>query len=294
MGGLSAEREVSLDSGKGVLAALLEQGYEAVAIDWAEGTDLVALLRESGAEVVWNALHGTDGEDGSVQGLLECLRVPYTGSGVLASALCMDKLMTKRTLRAEGLPTPAWAVIADHAAIELPAGMELPAVVKPAGEGSSVGVTIARTEAQFRAGVEVARLHHGPTMVEAFVDGAEVNVGILGQRVLGSVEIRPATEFYDYEAKYLRDDTQYLVPPDLDPAWVKAGEELAWRAHQILGCNGYSRIDLMFERDSGEPFVIEANTLPGMTSHSLLPKVAAGAGLSYSQLCALILELAQP
>ena len=293
MGGLSAEREVSLQSGQGVHAALLERGLDAVAIDWCQGTHLPTLLAEADIEVVWNALHGTDGDDGAVQGLLTCLGIPYTGSGVLASALAMDKLATKRTLRAEGIPTPAWALLDDDAPIRLPEGMELPLVVKPANEGSSVGVTIAHDLRRFHEGVELAQGCHGPTLVEQYIDGAEVNVGIVGGKVLGSVEIRPATEFYDYEAKYIRDDTQYLVPPELDESVIRAGEALALRTHQILGCRGYSRIDLMIDKASGQPYVIEANTLPGMTSHSLLPKVAAGAGLSYAELCVRILELAE-
>jgi len=292
MGGPSAEREVSLQSGRGVHAALVERGYHAIDIDWEPGANLPSLLASAGIDVVWNALHGTQGEDGAVQGLLTCLGIPFTGSGILASALAMDKLATKRTLRAEGVSTPRWALVAKDAPIALPEGMTLPVVVKPANEGSSVGVTIARDERRFREGIELARGCHGITLVEQFVDGAEVNVGILDDAVLGSVEIRPATEFYDYEAKYIRDDTQYLVPPELDPAVVAAGEALALRTHQLLGCRGYSRIDLMIERATGQAFVIEANTLPGMTSHSLLPKVAAAAGLSYADVCERILALA--
>ncbi len=292
MGGASAEREVSLQSGAGVLAALREAQYKTVAIDWKEGDSLAALLGEAGIEVVWNALHGTDGEDGAVQGLLQCLRIPYTGSGILASALAMDKLASKRTLRSEGIPTPRWTVIDDRANATVPKGFELPLVVKPSREGSSVGVTIARDRDSFASGVELARRCQGVTLVEQFVDGAEVNVGIVGDRVLGSVEIRPATEFYDYEAKYLRDDTQYLVPPDIDGALISAGEKIALHCHRVLGCRGYSRIDLMVSQTTGKLFVIEANTLPGMTSHSLLPKVAEGAGWSYPELCERILDLA--
>lgn len=292
MGGLSSEREVSLNSGRGVLAALRERGLDAVGVDWAPGTDVVTLLRDAGTEVVWNALHGTDGEDGAVQGLLQCLRIPGTGSGVLASALCMDKLASKRALHSERVASPGWQVLERGDPVVLADHLELPVVVKPANEGSSVGVTIVRDPRAFEPAVAEARRHHGPTLVERFIDGAEVNVGILGNRVLGSVEIRPATEFYDYEAKYVRDDTQYLLPPELDPAVISAAEALAWRAHQVLGCSGYSRIDLMVERDSGAAFVIEANTLPGMTSHSLLPKIADAAGLSYADLCVEILERA--
>jgi D-alanine-D-alanine ligase len=292
-GGLSSEREVSLESGEGVVRALRGLGHEVAAIDWAPGTSLPALLEAARPDVVWIALHGTYGEDGAVQGLLACLGIPYTGSGVLASALAMDKVVSKRIFESNGVPTPAWRLLAadDDPARALEVG--LPLVVKPALEGSSVGVTIVRGEEALAAAVGLARRHRGPTMVEAFVPGFEINTAILGEEILGSVDIRPAVEFYDYAAKYLRDDTRYLVPPpDLAPDVVARVEAVALAAHRALGCTAYSRVDLRVTPE-GEPSVLEVNTLPGMTSHSLLPKIAAHRGIAYAALCERILDMSR-
>ncbi|HEX4423152.1 MAG TPA: D-alanine--D-alanine ligase, partial [Kofleriaceae bacterium] len=217
MGGLSAEREVSLNTGAGVLAALLERGWDAVAIDWTPGAHLAQLLEASGAAVVWNALHGTWGEDGAIQGLCACMQLPCTGSGILASALAMDKVMSKRIFESNQLPTPRWRLLpheasavtrdgagtgdgnADDAAAL--AGWPLPCVIKPANEGSSVGVSVVDTPDQLAAALGLARQFHGPVIVEDYIAGTEVFVGILDGKVLGSVEVRPAGKFYDYEAK---------------------------------------------------------------------------------------------
>jgi D-alanine-D-alanine ligase len=294
MGGLSAEREVSLNTGAGVLAALLERGWDAVAIDWAPGTSLARLLEASGARVVWNALHGTYGEDGAVQGLCACLQIPCTGSGILASALAMDKVMSKRIFESNGLPTPRWRLLphesspGDAAAL---AGWPLPYVVKPANEGSSVGVSVVDTPDQRDAALALARTFHGPVIVEEYIAGTEVFVGILNDRVLGSVEVRPATRFYDYEAKYKRTDTRYLIPPELPAAVVARSEEVALAAYRALGCTGHARPDLRIST-AGEPFVLEVNTLPGLTKTSLLPKIARSVGIDYPTLCEHILETA--
>ncbi|WP_428262615.1 D-alanine--D-alanine ligase [Haliangium sp.] len=293
MGGLSSEREVSLETGAGVVRALVERGYDCVAIDWAPGSSLPALLTEHRIEVVWNALHGTYGEDGAVQGLCACMGVACTGSGILASALAMDKLMSKRMFDALGLRTPAWLLLDPGAdATEALAGWELPLVVKPAQEGSSVGVTIVAERAGLAAAVAEARAHRGPTLVERYIAGAELCVGILADRVLGSLEIRPKVRFYDYQAKYKRDDTEYLVPPvSLDPATTAAAEELSLAAYRALGCTGYGRVDLRVD-EAGVAYLLEVNTLPGMTGHSLLPKIAAHCGIDYAALCERILALA--
>ncbi len=292
MGGLSSEREVSLESGAGVLAALQARGHDAVGIDWEEGTSLAGELIENDIAVVWNALHGTYGEDGAVQGLLTCMRIPYTGSGILGSALAMDKIASKRIFAAAGVPTPRSRIIpTDIDARPLLADVALPVAVKPALEGSSVGVSIVFEPFELAPAVELARRHHGATLVEDYIPGAEIQVAILGEDVLGSVEVRPASGFYDYEAKYKRDDTQYLVPPPVDADVLERVEEAALTAHRSLGCAGYSRVDLRVT-SSGEPFVLEVNTLPGMTSHSLVPKIAAHRGMSYSELCERILSLA--
>jgi D-alanine-D-alanine ligase len=294
MGGLSAEREVSLNTGAGVLAALLERSWDAIAIDWAPGTSLARLLEESGAQVVWNALHGTYGEDGAVQGLCACLQIPCTGSGILASALAMDKVMSKRIFESNGLPTPRWRVLphdagpGDAAAL---ADWTPPYVVKPANEGSSVGVSIVDTPDQRGAALALARTCHGPVIVEDYIAGTEVFVGILNDRVLGSVEVRPATRFYDYEAKYKRTDTQYLIPPELPARVIERTQDIALAAYRALGCTGHARPDLRIST-TGEPFVLEVNTLPGLTKTSLLPKIARSVGMDYPTLCEHILETA--
>ena len=294
MGGLSAEREVSLNTGAGVLAALAERRWDAVAIDWAPGTSLPRMLEASGAAVVWNALHGTWGEDGAVQGLCACLQIPCTGSGILASALAMDKVMSKRIFESNGLATPRWRLLphepsADDArALD---GWALPCVIKPANEGSSVGVSIVDTPDQLAGALASARAFHGPVIVEQYIAGTEVFVGILNDRVLGSVEVQPATRFYDYEAKYKRTDTRYLIPPELPGDVIARAEAMALAAYRALGCTGHARPDLRIS-PAGEPFVLEVNTLPGMTKTSLLPKIARSVGMDYPTLCEHILETA--
>jgi D-alanine-D-alanine ligase len=310
MGGLSAEREVSLNTGAGVVAALQERGWSVAAIDWKPGTSLPRLLEDSGATVVWNALHGTWGEDGAVQGLCACLQLPCTGSGVLASALAMDKVMSKRIFESSGVPTPRWCILphepsdagtgagasaipgvpgtSDHARL---ADWPLPYVVKPAYEGSSVGVSIVEAADQLAAALAAARQHHGPVIVEDYIAGTEVFVGILNGRVLGSVEVRPATKFYDYDAKYKRTDTKYLIPPVLPAPLIERAQALALAAYEALGCTGHARPDLRIST-TGEVFVLEVNTLPGMTKTSLLPKIAASVGMDYPALCEHILETA--
>lgn len=300
MGGLSAEREVSLNTGTGVFAALQDRGWDVVAIDWQPGESLARLLEQSRAAVVWNALHGTWGEDGAVQGLCACLQLPCTGSGILASALAMDKVMSKRIFESNGLPTPRWCVLPhapsptsapragdDDALADWP----LPFVVKPANEGSSVGVSIVDARDQQGAALATARQFHGPVIVEDYIAGTEVFVGILNDRVLGCVEVRPATRFYDYEAKYKRTDTKYLIPPELPAPVIERSQALALAAYRALGCTGHARPDLRIST-AGEVFVLEVNTLPGMTKTSLLPKIAASIGMEYPTLCEHILETA--
>jgi D-alanine-D-alanine ligase len=298
MGGLSAEREVSLNTGAGVLAALLEKQWDAVAVDWQPGTSLARQLEASGAHVVWNALHGTYGEDGAVQGMCACLQLPCTGSGILASALAMDKVMYKRIFESNGVPTPRWHLLphdgpADGSdAVAALAEFPLPCVVKPANEGSSVGVSIVEDRAQLAAATADARKFHGAVIVEDYIAGTEVFVGILDGRVLGSVEVRPATKFYDYEAKYKRKDTKYLIPPELPAEVIANAERLALAAYNALGCSGHARPDLRINT-RGEAFVLEVNTLPGMTSTSLLPKIAKSIGIDYATLCEQILASAR-
>ena len=286
MGGPSAEREVSLNSGRGVLAALAARGHDAVAIDWKRrDEDLVGRLRQAGVEVAWIALHGTFGEDGCVQGLLECAAIPYTGSGVLASAIAMDKVATRRVFDQEGIESPRWR--RHHGAADV-ARVGFPMVVKPSAEGSSVGVSIVKGEAELPAALDKAEKGHGVVLLEEYVKGREINVGVLDGEALGDVEIRPATEFYDYEAKYVRDDTQYLVPAPISDDERRRLHDLALRAHQALGCAGATRVDLILGHD-GRAVCLEINTLPGMTDHSLLPKIAAHRGMDYATLVERIL-----
>ena len=300
MGGLSSEREVSLKTGAGVLAGLQELGYDAIGIDWRTGSNLATILAEAGAGVVWNALHGTYGEDGAVQGLCACLGLPCTGSGILASALAMDKIASKRIFESHGIPTPKWRLLpgADAGPADgsdgpaVLADWPVPLVVKPADEGSSVGVSVVDDRAQIAAAVALARKHHGPVLVEEYIAGTEVFVGVLDGEVLGSVEVRPAGRFYDYEAKYLRNDTQYLLPPEVPADVLARCEQHALAAYRALGCSGHSRPDLRIDA-AGNAFVLEVNTLPGMTATSLLPKIAKRAGLSYPALCERILASAR-
>jgi D-alanine-D-alanine ligase len=289
MGGLSSEAEVSMNTGKGVLRALAGRGHDAVALEWHKGVDLVGLL--AGVDVVWIALHGTWGEDGCVQGLLECLQIPYTGSGVLASALAMDKVQSKRLFDHAAIPTPSWQVLdgRDAAAARVAAdGFGYPCVIKPSREGSTVGVTIVKSPDEVGAALALARACHGEVLIEAYVAGREASVGIVDDEVLGSVEIRPRRAFYDYAAKYQSGDTEYLVPPSFGADVDRPCQEAALAAYRIVGCNGHARIDARID-DAGRPFILEVNTLPGMTGTSLLPKIAAHRGMDYGSLCERIL-----
>jgi len=292
MGGISSEREVSLNTGACVHKALLARDHDAVAIDWKERTDLTALLRQSGAEVIWLALHGTYGEDGCVQGLLETLQIPYTGSGVAASAAAMEKTLSKKIFEREGIPTPPWVAPADEQAARAAArGLRYPVVVKPSREGSSVGVTIVKEEAGLAAALEEAARCHGVTIIERYIPGHETSVAILDDAALGSVDIRPKSGFYDYSAKYLSGDTEYLVPASFATAVELTMREAGLAAHRALGCNGHSRVDMRVT-EQGEVWVLEVNTLPGMTERSLLPKIARHAGLDYETLVERILASA--
>jgi D-alanine-D-alanine ligase len=287
MGGPSSERDVSLKSGAGILAALVSRGHDAVGIDWT-GDDLVSHLKRERVEVAFIALHGTFGEDGCVQGLLECYRIPYTGSGVLASAIAMDKIATRRVFDQESIESPRWRRY--HGAADV-ARIGLPLVVKPSCEGSSVGVSIVKEERALQPALDEAAKWKGVVMLEEYVKGREINVGVLDDEALGEVEIRPAKEFYDYEAKYLRDDTQYFVPARITDEERRTLHSLAVRAHKALGCAGATRVDLILT-DAGRAVCLEINTLPGMTDHSLLPKIAAHRGMDYATLCERILSSA--
>ena len=289
MGGPSAEREVALASGRRVAEALAERGHSVASLDWT-GADqnLWADLRRERVEVAFVALHGTLGEDGCIQGLLECAGIPYTGSGVLASALAMDKVASRRVFMEESIETPRWTVYQGPADV---ARIGLPLVVKPSREGSSVGITFVRDESQLDPALQLAHRLHGVVLLEELVVGREIEVAVLDGVVLGDVEIRLAGEFYDYAAKYQRTDTQYLVPAPLSAAERQLCHDLARRAHLALGCAGVTRTDLLLS-SSGRAVCLEIDTLPGLTDRSLVPKIAAQAGLDFPSLCERILATA--
>lgn len=284
MGGLSEERAVSLRSGAAVAQALRDAGYPVIEID--VGKDLPARLVAEKIDLAFIALHGRYGEDGCVQGLLESMFIPYTGSGVLASSVGMEKVFTKQVFVAHGLPTPAWAAFstaAEALAATIPFGY--PCVVKPSCEGSSVGIHICKTRGEFEAAIADASKYAGKLLVEQYVKGREVQGAVLDDEALGAIEIVPAREFYDYQAKYGADSgTKYLFPAPLPPDLYEKVNQTCLAAHRALGCSGASRSDVIITPD-GQTLLLEVNTLPGMTGSSLLPKIAAGRGIAFPQLC---------
>ncbi len=284
MGGLSKEREVSLRSGEACAKALEELGYAPIRIDVQR--DIAARLLHEKIEVAFVApLHGRWGEDGCIQGLLESLFIPYTGSGVLASAVGMDKLFSKQVFLAHGISTPPYAIFDDaRALLARPLPFPLPVVVKPTGEGSSVGVTIVHTQEELTRAATTCEGLKGKLLVERYVKGREIQVAVLDDEPLGAIEIVPAREFYDYEAKYGAQGTRYLFPAPLDEKQAAAAHAMALAAHRALGCAGATRTDLILD-EKGHYFILEINTLPGMTAASLLPKIAAGKGISFAALC---------
>ena len=288
LGGKSAEREVSLKSGSMVLAALRRKGVDAHPFDPAE-KGFEALLGER-FERVFIALHGRFGEDGTVQGVLEWLGIPYTGSGVLASALAMDKVRTKRLWSAHKLPTPPFALLDQDSNFLVEARkLGTPLMVKPASEGSSIGMSKVRAAARLREAYELAAKYDKSVIAEKFIEGTELTVGILGEDALPIIKLETPRDFYDYEAKYVSDDTRYLIPSGLSEKKEKEIQGLCLEAFRALGCRGWGRVDLMLNR-SGRPYLLEVNTAPGMTDHSLVPMAARAIGLSYDDLCMKILE----
>ncbi len=292
LGGISAEREVSLSSGKGVVEALIKSGYRVRAVDHdGDARSLIAAL-EPRPDAVFNALHGKGGEDGTVQALLDMLQVPYTHSGVLASALAMDKPRAKQLFAGAGLRCPAGRVV-ERAALAKGDPMPRPFVVKPPDEGSSVGVRIVRDgdNAPFDEGIGAAAL------VEEYIAGREVTVAVMGRgdqaRALGALEIRPRASFYDYRAKYTDGCADHLIPAPLPPAVYAQALDMAVTAHRALGCRGVSRADFRYDDTGGEPgtlYLLEVNTQPGMTPLSLLPEIAAAVGIDFPSLVAWMVE----
>ncbi len=327
LGGTSAERYVSMASGKGVALALRAAGHEVLAYDVANGAaglvdpetlelptevapsaqelamfskrkiiDAITALPED-LDVVFLALHGAPGEDGTVQSLLELRELPYTGSGILASALAMDKAMTKRVFEHYDIPTPLWFQLPsgtaghDHLAAMVDEITAYPVVVKPNDGGSTVGLTIVHEAGELAAAYELAGRYCSTVLFEEFIEGRELTVTILGNESLPVVEIRPKSGIYDYTNKYTAGRTEYFCPAELPRAIEEELRELAIAAHRSLGCSGYSRVDFRLDPDNA-PYCLEVNTLPGMTATSLVPKAAAAAGMQYTQLCERIIELA--
>lgn len=297
MGGTSAERDVSLMSGSAVLAGLREAGVNAHPIDTRDVS--VLTLKEQGFDAAFIALHGRGGEDGTLQAVLEFLQLPYTGSGVMASAITMDKLRTKLLWQGRGLPSGrfVWLTRQQYQAgltaetRDAIAALGLPLFVKPSCEGSSVGISRVNAAEALPAALDEAFRHDDDVLIEAFLSGAEYTVGIVGDQILPAIRIQTASEFYDYEAKYISDDTQYFCPAGLSAEREAELQSLVWNAWRALGCSGWGRVDVMTDGE-GNFQLLEVNTSPGMTSHSLVPMAAKEAGMRFSQLVARILELA--
>ncbi len=290
MGGLSAEREVSLKSGVAMAEALRRRGYRVKEIDVDRQLPLV-LIRE-GVEIAVNALHGRFGEDGCVQGVLELMAIPCTGSGVMASALAMNKIFARQLFAAAGLTVARCVVVrrgdsSDSAALPFP----LPVVVKPSREGSSMGISIVRHGGELAAALESAHRYDNEALIEEFIPGREIQVGILEDEPIGAIEIVPKNEFYDFEAKYTQGGAEHIIPPRITPEQLKRALDAGKKAHLALGCSGYSRVDLLV-RENGLCYVLEVNTLPGMTATSLLPEIALAAGIGFEELVERILATA--
>ena len=286
MGGISAEREVSLRSGSAIYNALKGLGYNAIPID--VGSDICDVLDKAKIEAAFLALHGGYGEDGSIQGMLEVLGIPYTGSGVLASALAMDKEASKKVFLYHEIPVPPFVVLSRENRAKS-VDFKLPWVIKPATEGSSVGVSITKDKNNFEKALETAFSYGSRVIVEKYIEGQEIHIGILNGKVLGGVEVRPSLEFYNYEAKYTAGLTEYILPPEIASETYEMAKITALSAHIALGCRGASRVDLRLDAE-GRPYVLEVNTIPGMTETSLLPKIAGLAGFDFPGLIKEILR----
>jgi D-alanine-D-alanine ligase len=294
MGGTSGEREISLRTGEGVAAALEARGHDVARVVVGDGP-VDQTLRDADVDVVFLALHGRGGEDGCIQGMLELLGLPYTGSSVLASALAMDKLKAKEMFRLHNIPTPPYYV-ATEAELdrleELHGSFGFPVIVKPRSEGSSIGLAKAADMIELRAAILAALEHDRWALVERYVKATEVHVGILDGRVLGCIEVAPKSGLYDYASKYTPGQTDYIMPPRIAATRARGVMNLAERAARALGCTGAVRVDVLVTEGENE-YVLEVNTLPGMTETSLLPKIAASAGIAYGELCEMILDGAE-
>jgi len=313
MGGLSAERDVSMRSGLAIYQGLQELGYNSVLID--VGKDIAQVLKKEKIKLAFIGLHGGTGENGAMQGLLDVIGIPYTGSGVLASALAMDKEAAKKIFAYHGIPVAPSMVIKKEKKTgrntrEKQAGgtidptgaylfpdfprpdFDLPWVVKPASEGSSIGVSIVKEEKDLLPCLEKTFELDAKVIIEKFIKGKELHIGVIGGRALGGVEVRPSLEFYNYEAKYTSGLTEYIMPPEVDEAVYENTKNMALKAHMSLGCSGAARVDFIIGEKDNTPYILEVNTLPGMTSTSLLPKIARSAGMSFNDLLEEIIRYA--
>lgn len=288
MGGWSAEREVSLNSGNAVLKALVQQGINAIGID--VNRDICKELREADYSHVFNMMHGRGGEDGVVQGVLELLKIPYTGSGVLGSALAMDKLRCKQIWQALSLPTPEYKEL--NSAEDCEAAIEqlgLPVMIKPVLEGSSIGISKVNTHEEMQPAWELAKKCGGTIIAEKFIQGEEYTAAILGDRILPMIRLQTEHDFYDYQAKYVSDDTQYICPCGLSEKYETELANMMLQAFKAVMAKGWGRVDFMLDSDN-KPWLIEVNTVPGMTDHSLVPMAAKHAGISFEELVLNILQ----
>ena len=299
MGGPSAEREVSLNTGNAILGALVEKGYNAVGIEL-DPPKLFEQLKSSGCDVVFNAIHGEFGEDGKLQGALELLGIPYTGSGVLASAMAMDKAASKHLFVASAISTPKSKVytkvdLKRDLVKEITAEFAIPVVVKSAAQGSSIGVTIVEKQEDLPEAIKNAFEYSPNILVEEFIKGRELTVAVWGnerKEALPIIEIIPHSGKYDYKSKYTKGATEYIVPAELDEIIVQKVQAVALRAFDVLGCTGIARVDIMLG-ENGVPYVLEVNSVPGMTATSLVPKAAKAAGISFTDLCEKLLLMAK-
>ncbi len=290
MGGVSAEREISLMSGKAIVKALRDRGYDVCPID--VGYDIAERLISEQIRVAFIALHGRFGEDGTIQGMLEIMRIPYTGSGVLASALSIDKIMSKRIFAAHAIPTPASHIL--HEAEGVKEALEklnfpFPVVVKPASEGSTIGVSIVHDKQGLAQAIKEARQYDHRLILEKYIKGREITLGVLNGKPLPIIEIAPKSGFYNYRAKYTKGETEYVLPPRIPSKAYEEAERIGLEAYQALRCEGCARVDMMAD-EKGEIFVLEVNSMPGMTETSLVPKAAYSAGIDFPELMERILR----
>ena len=286
-GGVSNEREISLRSGKAVYNALIQEGVSAFFVDLRD--DIYDIIKSKSINVAFLALHGKFGEDGTIQKILDAAGIPYTGSGAEASGRAMDKIASKKSFVKNGIPTPAYIVVEKGAGLNLPYQGKFPVVVKPQFEGSSIGLSVVKERADLQKALDNAFEYGSKAILEEYISGRELTVGILNDEPLPVIEIIPKARVYDYKAKYSDPDTQYLVPAPIGEDQAALARSLGVRAHFALGCRSFSRTDMIMD-ESGNIFVLEVNTIPGMTERSLLPKAAGAAGISFGKLCVKLIE----